>query len=106
MILGCRQQYEVDFQETFAPVAKMTKVKAFLTVIAMKEWYAYQMDVSNALLHGDLEEEVYVTFPQGYTTHGEDISFDSSSIPALVRQRKLICKRNKSLYELKQALRQ
>jgi len=61
VILGRRQQFGIDFQETFALVAKMTTVKTLLAITAMKGWHAYQMDVSNAFRHGDLEEEVYMT---------------------------------------------
>lgn len=55
------------------------------------------MDVTNAFLHGDLDEEVYMKLPQGYTPPSQ-IKFSSGQ--------PLVCKPNKSLYELKQAPRQ
>ena len=45
VVLGCRQEYGVDYQETFAPVAKMTTVQTLLAVIAMRQWQASQMDL-------------------------------------------------------------
>lgn len=49
--------------ETFAPVAKLTTLRALLAVTAIQGWLTVQMDVSNAFLNGDLEEDVYMKFP-------------------------------------------
>ena len=68
--LACRQNFGVDYWETVAPIAKMTIVATLLAVIAMQQRPLYQMEVSNAFLHGYLDEEVYMTLPSGYAKYG------------------------------------
>lgn len=62
-----------DYTDTFAPVAKMTTVRTLLIVTAIQDWYTEHMDVSNAFLHGDIEETIYMKFPPGYTGIGSRI---------------------------------
>nr|GEU99287.1 cysteine-rich RLK (receptor-like protein kinase) 8 [Tanacetum cinerariifolium] len=66
VVNGNRQRHGVDYQETFAPVAKMVAQRSLLAVASRKGWDTCQMDVSNAILHGDLVEEVYIKPPLGY----------------------------------------
>ncbi|KAA0049719.1 Integrase, catalytic core [Cucumis melo var. makuwa] len=62
---GYSQEYGIDYEETFAPVAWMTSVRSLLVVAAAKQWPLLQMDVKNAFLNGSLYEEVYMKPPPG-----------------------------------------
>lgn len=103
VILGCRQTYGEDFTETFAPVCKMTTVRALLAVAAMHNWIAIQMDVTNAFLHGNLDEEIYMKMPQGYSGIGSRIAASTNQLSGPRSQ--LVCKLKKSLYGLRQSPR-
>ena len=87
VICGDEQVKGFDYHETFSPVAKMTSVRIFLTVAIAKGKELHQMDVNNAFLHGDLDEEVYMTMPPGFRTSNHH----------------KVCCLYKSLYGLKQA---
>ena len=82
-------QEDLDYIEAFALVAKLTTVRCLLAVATARHWPLYQMDVTNAFLHGDLEEEVYMTPLSGLCRYGEN----------------LVCRLHKSLYGLKQSPR-
>ena len=83
----------------------MTTIRTLLVVAAMKQWYITH--VSNAFLHGDLEEEVCMTLPQGYTGYGCHITPLTHLGRALKKPQtgEQVCKLLKSLYGLKQAPR-
>ena len=89
MILGNKQVEDIDYNKTFAPTTKMVTVRTFLAVAAAKGWELHQMDVHNAFLHGELDEEVYMQMPLGFV----------SPTPGKVRRLR------KSLYGLRQAPR-
>ena len=80
------QEYGIDYEETFAPIARISSVHALLAVIAASKWDLFQMDVKNAFLNGDLSEEVYMQPPPG-------LSVDSNKV----------CHLRHALYGLKQA---
>jgi hypothetical protein len=79
----------IDYDETFALVAKMDSIRLSLSIVVSKEWEFHQMDVKNAFPHGDLSEKIYMEQPRGFMQ-------DSS----------LVCRLKKSLYGLNQALRE
>lgn len=54
------QRYELDYDETFSPVAKITTVRVLLALAACKGWRLWQMDVKNAFLQGELDRYIYV----------------------------------------------
>lgn len=64
--MGNRQIKGLDFNETFAPVAKFTTIRCILAITATTGWELHQMDVKTAFLYGDLDEEVYMEQPEGY----------------------------------------
>nr|GFB93389.1 integrase, catalytic region, zinc finger, CCHC-type, peptidase aspartic, catalytic [Tanacetum cinerariifolium] len=56
----------IDFEESFAPVARMEAIRIFLAYAAHKSFTVFQMDVETAFLHGSLKEDVYVCQPEGF----------------------------------------
>nr|GEX43951.1 Gag-Pol polyprotein [Tanacetum cinerariifolium] len=63
---GYGQKEEIDFEESFAPVAQLEAVRLFVVYVAHKSFQVYWMDIKTAFLYGPLKEEVYVNQPNGF----------------------------------------
>ncbi|KAK9028101.1 hypothetical protein V6N11_067915 [Hibiscus sabdariffa] len=87
---GFRQIHGVNYDETFSPVAMIKSIRILLAVAAFHDYEIWQMDVKTAFLNGKLEEDVYMTQPEGFVT------------PEDARK---VCKLQRSIYGLKQVSR-
>ncbi|KAH9792938.1 hypothetical protein KPL71_004353 [Citrus sinensis] len=67
---GFTQTYEVDYLETFSPVARLNSVRVVISLAVFHDWPLCQLDVKNVFLYGDLKEEVYMEQPSGFVARG------------------------------------
>ncbi|GMP36216.1 hypothetical protein CsSME_00008418 [Camellia sinensis var. sinensis] len=88
---GYAQKEGIDYNEVFSPVVKHTSIRILLALVAQFDLELAQLDVKTAFLHGDLEDEIYMSQPDGFKIAGKE---------------NWACKLNKSLYGLKQSPRQ
>jgi len=88
---GYAQQEGIDYNEVFSPVVKHSPIRVLLALVAQYKLDLDQLDAKIAFLHGDLDEEIYMTQLMGFKTVGKE---------------NMVCKLKKSLYELKQSPRQ
>jgi hypothetical protein len=63
---GFSQNYGLDYDKMFSPVAKITTVRILFALAAIKSWKLLQMDVKNAFLYGELNRNIYMQQPQGF----------------------------------------
>ena len=84
---GFTQEYEIDYEETFTPVARISSVYALLAIAVASKWDLFQINVKNVFLNRELSEEVYMQPPPS-------LSVDSIKV----------CHLRRALYGLKQAL--
>ena len=87
---GYVQKQGIDFEEVFAPVARLETVRVLLALAGKNGWRVHHLDVKSAFLHGKLEEEVYVSQPDGF------VKKNSTG---------MVYKLSKALYGLRQAPR-
>ncbi|KAM1818334.1 hypothetical protein ACFX11_000139 [Malus domestica] len=85
---GYRQREGIDYEETFSPVAMIKSIRILLAIAAYHDYEIWQMDVKTAFLNGYLEEELYMTQPEGFVSKSE---------------KPKVCKLQRSIYGLKQA---
>ena len=90
MARGLSQKEGIDYEETFAPMARYTLIRAIMALDAKLGWKLHQMDVKTTFLKGVVEEEVYVEQPLGFETNDRQTH---------------LCRLKKTLYGLKQAPR-
>ena len=90
MARGFSQVEGIDYDETFAPVARYTSIQMIMAIAVEMGWRIHQMDVKTAFLNGILEEEVYIEQLQGFQVSARDT---------------YVCRLRKALYGLKQAPR-
>ncbi|KAG8500752.1 hypothetical protein CXB51_002776 [Gossypium anomalum] len=88
---GYSQVPGVDFTDVFSPVVKHSSIRALLGIVAMHDLELEQLDVKTAFLHGELEEDIYMQQPEGFTVSEKE---------------DYVCLLKKSLYGLKQSPRQ
>ncbi|KAL9250338.1 Retrovirus-related Pol polyprotein from transposon TNT 1-94-like protein [Drosera capensis] len=91
VVKGFQQKRDIDYNEIFSPVVKMTTIRLVLSIVTAENLHLEQLDVKTAFLHGDLDEDIYMVQPEGYQIAGKE---------------NLVCKLTKSLYGLKQVPRQ
>jgi hypothetical protein len=85
---GFSQKKGVNYEDNFAPVAKLPSLRVILALAAAEDWHVHQMDVTSAFLQGELKEEIYMEQPDGFN--------EGSG---------LVCRLDKPLYGLKQSPR-
>jgi len=88
---GFSQREGVDYNEIFSPVVRHTSIRVLLAIVAHQDLELEQLDVKTAFLHGELEEEIYMSQPEGFQVPGKEDH---------------VCRLKKSLYGLKQSPRQ
>ena len=87
---GYAQKPGIDYNETFAPVARLDTIRTLIALASKKNWKLFQLDVKSAFLNGMLDEKVFVEQPEGFSVQ---------------RAENKVYKLNKALYGLKQAPR-
>ena len=87
---GFTQKDDIDYKETFSPVSKKDSLRIIMALVAHYDLELHQMDVKITFLNGNLEEEVYMNQPEGFSCKGKE---------------HMVCKLKKSSYRLKHASR-
>ena len=78
---------EIDYEETFAPIARYTSIWMIISPATSMGWRVHQMDVKTTFINGEIEEEVYIKQPDGFVIHEKESH---------------LCRLRKALYGLEQ----
>ncbi|KAL0401969.1 UNVERIFIED_CONTAM: Retrovirus-related Pol polyprotein from transposon TNT 1-94 [Sesamum latifolium] len=90
VVKGYTQRSGVDFEETYSPAAMAKSIRILLAIAAWYDYEIWQMDVKTVFLNGFVEEEIFMDQPEGFTAVGEE---------------QIVCRLQRSIYDLKQAFR-
>lgn len=96
---GFTQTFGLDYFKTFSPVAKMTTVHLLSAITAAQNWSISQLDITNAFLHGDIHEVIYMKLHPGYLQLSSFTSVAHITDPSAY-----VCRLRKSLYGLDKPL--
>nr|KYP64460.1 Retrovirus-related Pol polyprotein from transposon TNT 1-94 [Cajanus cajan] len=88
---GFSQKEGIDYHEVFSPVVKHKTIRVLLAMVSALDMELEKLDMKTAFLHGNLEEQIYMSQPDGFLEVGKENH---------------VCLLKKSLYGLKQSLRQ
>ncbi|KAL0545984.1 hypothetical protein IC582_015888 [Cucumis melo] len=91
VVVGFTQKQDIDYFDTYSLVTKITTIRALIALAVIHSLLIHQMDVKTTFLNGNLEEEIYMTQPEGFKIPGQENK---------------VCKLRKSLYGLEQAPKQ
>ncbi|GKA64623.1 putative RNA-directed DNA polymerase [Tanacetum coccineum] len=72
VVKGFQQKWWVDYNKIFSPVVKMTIIRLVLSIVAAKDLHLEQLDVKTSFLHGDLDEDIYMTQEEGFQSAGKE----------------------------------
>lgn len=84
---GYAQTYGMDYSDTFSPIAQLTSIRLFISIVASQNWPLHQLNIKNAFLHGDIHEHVYMEQPPGFVAQVKS---------------KRVCLLKQNLYNLRQ----
>ena len=87
---GYRQVKGIDYQESFAPVVRYDSLRVLIAIAAKHDLELFQLEVKTAFHYGEVDEEIYISQPEGYVTAGREHE---------------VCRLNKSIYGIRQASR-